>query len=190
MFTGEEPAAKIQRCAITKSGNDGYVLDPRKPSAACILSARLFEKQVFSTSLPLAILFAGASWTRSGDDVQRYSCFGDCLWLRLGRLGILAMGQSVGDIYFICILSSPHEFYYLYRNPISFHERIYFLTRSSLTGPVALNVGECSLLLTVSMTNPPHDMRTKCPSRKSTSLPAGLSTSMDPGNRRTRLTHS
>lgn len=79
--------------------------------------------------------------------------------------------------------------YYLCRNPISFHEWTYFLTRSSLIGPVPLKVRECSVLLAVSRITPPHDMRTKFPSKKSTILPAGLSVSVDPGNWRTRLIH-
>lgn len=48
---------------------------------------------------------------------------------------------------------------YQFKNPISFHTWIYFRTTSSLTGPTAASVSECSSVFFVSSTSPPHDMR-------------------------------
>ena len=63
------------------------------------------------------------------------------------------------------------------------------MTKLVLKGPMSLNVHEFSQFLVVSKINPPHDIRTKCISKKSTKLLAGLS-SGELGEQRTRSNHS
>jgi len=72
------------------------------------------------------------------------------------------------------------------KNPISFQARTYFLTSSQLTRRRSRKVAECSAIFVVSKISPLHDMRTKFSSRQSIILAAGLSTSAEPGNWRTR----